>query len=198
MKRAFTIAGRLSPDHQKEFIEYILSKVSNEENTIDLEPIGKKVGFSEREASSLAAAVISMVGLLSETKSSAEEFLEAARGKLYEEADRPAATFITNAVAARRKQLEASLERGSIAAETLPSFAGLDVSVDLRFKFDKEELKDAAPVAIIRISTDSRPEIWFQVSRADLAMILERLNQVSKQMDIVQDRFAGDRLSTLK
>ena len=59
----------------------------------------------------------------------------------------------------------------------------LGVSVDLRIRFEKDQIKDGVSVAIVHIDTDSKPEIWFQMSRGEVDYFLQKLSETAAQMD---------------
>jgi hypothetical protein len=62
--------------------------------------------------------------------------------------------------------------------------------VDFRFKFDKDnEIETGVPVAIVHIDTDARPELFLQMSRSDVEMMIEKLNIVLKQMSTATRAF---------
>ena len=108
IRRGFAVASGMSPDMRKRFVEEILKKVGKGDNAIDIGSIAKGVNLPEREAAGLATAVITIVGMLSECKEFVDEFLEAAKGKLFDERDRDSALLIANLVGSQRTFLEIS------------------------------------------------------------------------------------------
>jgi hypothetical protein len=84
------------------------------------------------------------------------------------------------------------MERRSLAMQTLPSLTSFDVSVDLRFKFDKDEIADRVAVALVHIGTDVTEEMWLQLSRGDIDMILQSLTETLRRMDAVE-KFCAQR-----
>jgi len=74
-----------------------------------------------------------------------------------------------------------------LAAQTLPSLDTFDISVDLRLRFKDEQIQDAVSVAVVHLDTDAtNRELWFQMTRGDVELVIEKLNSTLKQMDTAE------------
>ena len=70
----------------------------------------------------------------------------------------------------------------------LPSLAEFEVTVDLRIRVENGEVQDFVPVALAHIDTDAyNNEFWFQLSRADIDILLQKLTNCAREMDLGEE-----------
>ncbi|MBB4391776.1 hypothetical protein [Bradyrhizobium sp. ERR14] len=158
---------------------------------LDRDWLDSTVSISRIEASAILAALSVSVGVLSQTEGTPEDFVQAARGKLFDDSAIRAAQEAASIIASERPRISDTIERRTLSAQTLPALESFDVSVDFRFGFDKNnEIKSGVPVALVHVDTDARAELFLQMSRSDVEMLVEKLNTVLKQMDAAVKAFA--------
>jgi hypothetical protein len=74
-----------------------------------------------------------------------------------------------------------------LAGEVLPSFARLDIAVDIRVQIAEGRVEYTVPGAIVRIDTDSdQAELVLQLSRGDLEDVIQKLSEGLENMKIAE------------
>lgn len=192
-RSGFSVANSVSEEMLRSGVLSFTSTLDRGGSTFDPEPFEKIFGTSKRDSGTLVSAISVVVGLLTQTRVSADDFVRAAVGKLFEEKDAPAAARIARIVNEDRDRLDKTIERRYLAAQTLPSLNSFDVSVDLRLQFDGSEVREGVPVAVVYIATDGNPELWLQLTQADVALIVEKLGSISQQMNSAAELFSRSR-----
>ena len=80
------------------------------------------------------------------------------------------------------------MARTRLANAVLPSLARFDVTVDLRIRFENGQAREFVPVALAHIDTDAdNTEFWFQLTRADITILLEKLNTCAREMELGEE-----------
>ncbi|EIM26012.1 HCaRG protein [Microvirga lotononidis] len=192
VRRGFAIASSLSPQQREQFYSDLFEALESGVSFVDLKVVAEAADLTRSQAADLVSAVSSVIGLISETEVTAEEFVEVARGRLFDEEQTDLVTALARAVTDRRSPLSSSLERNSLANETLPSLRAFDVTVDLRPRFAGDQIVDAVAVGLLHVDTDSEPEIWLQVSRGDIERMRNALDRAQKQMASAEELFRKD------
>jgi hypothetical protein len=142
------------------------------------------------EASTLLTTLSVPVAFLSQYRDGIEEFLAAARGKLFEESLLPTAREVADIISQDRARISTALTRRALSVETLPALEAFNVSVDYRFRFNKDnEIEIGVPVAIVHVDTDTDARLFLQMSTGDVEMLIGKLDKVLKQMAAATERF---------
>ncbi|WP_316159816.1 hypothetical protein [Bradyrhizobium sp. SZCCHNRI20481] len=150
---------------------------------LDRDWLEATVSISRIDASAVLAALSVAVGVLSQTDGGPHDFVQAGRGKLFEDAAIDAVQEVATIIASEKPRISDTIERRTLSAQTLPALERFDVSVDFRFGFDKNnEIKSGVPVALVHVDTDAQAELFLQMSRADIEMLVDKLGTVLKQM----------------
>ena len=156
----------------------------------DTELLAKEIpSLTHRGDAGRAVTALSITfALLTQNQVSSAEFVQAGTGKIFDGDGEATASSIANVVIARRATLARAMERSRLANAVLPSLARFDVSVDLRFRFEDGRAQESVPVALAHIDTDSdNTEIWFQMSRADVDTMIEKLRNTAAEMDAAEE-----------
>ena len=133
----------------------------------------------------LTAALSFAVGLLTDTDVSAAEFVDVARGKHFDPVDEGSTLAIATAIVTQRQGLNESIGRKRLAISVLPYLTEFEVTVDVRFRFEDNKPTESVSIAIVHIDTDSTTqEIWFQLTRADIESIQQKLTRALEQMAV--------------
>jgi hypothetical protein len=140
-----------------------------------------------RDAERLASAYSIIIGLLSESEASAEQFAEAARNKLFNEEDELTAFTIATLACEHRDELKAGIERAQLAGAVLPSLIRFELEVDFRVRVSEGTIKTGVPIAVVHIDTDATAqEMWLQLSRGDVEDMIKKLNDTLESMNVAE------------
>jgi hypothetical protein len=147
-------------------------------------PIAK---VSERESEQLAFAYSLLIGLLLETNATADDVVNAGKGRLFEPAQEVTGKSIVDAIYASREEIKATVDRAQLAGEVLPSLYSLDIAVDMRIRVSEGELKTFVPVAVVHLDTDiTGLEVWFQLSRGEVEEMVHKLSRCLEDMKLAE------------
>jgi hypothetical protein len=183
IRRGFDVFSRLPDSTRSSAVLKFLDSFEQSSENLESNWLDQITTIAPNDSNALLTALSVAVGTLSQTSVSAEEFLVAGRGKLFDEVQAPIALEIARIIVRERPRLEQTIARRTLSAETLPALDRFDVSVDFRFRFGKDNaIVAGVPVAIVHIDTDAPPELFFQMSRGDVEMVVDKLNIVLKQM----------------
>jgi hypothetical protein len=136
-------------------------------------------GLGKAESGQISTAYTVAMGLLGESVATADDFVEAARGKLFDPEDEGSARAIAGAICDLRGDIKVVLASAELAGSVLPSFMSLDTSLDVRMKFADGKLLTAAPVVVAYLDTDANgEEIWFQMTKGDIEGLVKQFNVI--------------------
>jgi len=190
IRRGFEISSRLSESERRSAVLKFLDSFERSGENLESDWLDKIATITPNDANALLTALSVAVGILSQTDDGAEDFLLAGRGKLFDEATAPPTREIATLITGERPRLTQTIARRTLSAETLPALDRFDVSVDFRFRFDKDDtIVTGVPVAIVHIDTDAPPELFLQMSRGDVEMVIDKLNTVLRQMAVAAKAF---------
>jgi hypothetical protein len=190
-RQGFEILRGLSEADRSKAVELMFSSLEKGgSGGLDTELLAKEIPSLTRrgDAGRAVTALSIAVALLTQHEVSSAEFVEAGTGKIFDANGEATASSIANVVIARRATLARAMERSRLANAVLPSLVRFDVSVDLRIRFQDGRAQESVPVALAHIDTDSdNNEIWFQMSRADVDTMMEKLQNTAAEMDSAED-----------
>jgi len=116
------------------------------------------------------------------------DFVQAGSGNIFEAGCEPTASAIADFVISKRAALDKAMARRRLANAVLPSLAVFEVTVDLRIRFEEGKVQEFVPVALAHIDTDAdNTELWLQLSRADIMVIIDKLNKCMNEMALAED-----------
>jgi hypothetical protein len=181
---AFSIASTLADDVREKVLAELIESLRSGRRIFDGNQFIAATGLGERDAEQLASALSLVIGLISESSATPDEFVVAGRGRLFDAADEPVAKSIAISICDRRTEISEVVERAQLVASVLPSLAAFDIAVDLRLRFVDGTLRSSVPACVVRISTDTNSqEIWLQMSRGDLQDLIAKLTTALGDMD---------------
>lgn len=185
-RQGFQIINSLSETDRAKAIELMFSSLERGGGSIDIERLSNEIPrLTRRDAGHVMAALSFSFAFLTQNEVTPAEFVEAGRGNLFDAGDELTASAIADIVISRRATLDKAMARNRLASAVLPSLAQFDVTVDLRIRFENEKPQEFVPVALAHIDTDTdNTEFWFQLSRADINMLLEKLTKCAREMDL--------------
>jgi hypothetical protein len=186
-RAGFALASSIPEDIRARVIELFVSSMARGLSaSVDIEEIAKIAHLDNADAAELLLAVAAAFTILSQSETTPEEFAQRASGTLFAESEASTARSIAREMTKQRAGLPQIFRRGQLANATLPSMRGFHSSVDLRLGFKEDKLEAGVPVALIHISTDGTPEIWFQMTRGDVERMIKNLQRIEKRMEVAE------------
>jgi hypothetical protein len=187
--QGFEIINDLSETDRVKAVDLMFSAFEQGRGSIDTELLSNGIpSLPRRDAGRVMTALSFSFALLTQNAVTAAEFVQAGSGNIFDTACEPTALAIADIVISRRAALDKAMARNQLASAVLPSLDRFDVTVDLRIRFENEKAQEFVPVALAHIDTDAdNTEFWFQLSRADIAMLLEKLNKCLREMELGEE-----------
>jgi hypothetical protein len=191
-RQGFEVVHGLSDVDRQRAVDEMLTSLEKGSPAFDTEPLSNIIPtLTRRDAGRLATALSISLALLTQNSVSAGEFVQAARGTIFEPASEAAAHAIADLVISQREKLAKAMARNRLANVVLPSVSDFSVTVDIRLQFTNDKVDAFVPVAIVAMDTDGENNrLWCQLSRADVDMILEKLRNAANQMDLAEKMMA--------
>jgi hypothetical protein len=188
-RQGFEIVNGLSETDRAKAIELMFSSFELGGGSIDTELLSNEIlSLTRRDAGRVMTALSFSFALLTQNAVTAAEFVQAGSGNIFDTRCEPTASAIADIVISRRATLDKAMARNRLANAVLPSLSQFDVTVDLRIRFENGKAQEFVPVALAHIDTDAdNTEIWFQLSRADITMLLQKLNTCAHEMELGEE-----------
>jgi hypothetical protein len=188
-RQGFAIAGALSETQKAKAVDFVLDQFRKGGGQFDSSgDLPAEVDLPRTDRVRLTAALSITIGLLTDTEVSAAEFVDVARGKLFDPVNEESTHAIATAIVDQRHGLSESLSRRRLAVSILPHLTEFEVTVDVRIQFDDDKPTESVSVAIVHIDTDStNQEIWLQLTRLDIENIQRRLTRALDQMTVSEE-----------
>jgi hypothetical protein len=183
-RQGFEVALGLSDVDRQRAIDLMVASVARSSAGFDTEPLAIAIThLTPSDAGRLATALSIVIALLTENVASTAEFIQAARGHLFEPSSELAAHTVADLIISQRAEVTASMARKRLANVVLPSLTYFDVTVDVRLQFVNDKVDEYVPVAMMSIDTDGENNrLWCQLTLADVEMIVQRLQDAARQM----------------
>jgi hypothetical protein len=121
----FSVASKLSEEVRKQVLQSMIVSLKGGTRRVGGSNLPTVTGLGVRDSERLASAFSLMIGLLSESTATPEDFLSVAKGVLFLPEDEPAASAIANSICAQRQEINAGVQRAQLAGEVLPSFSAI-------------------------------------------------------------------------
>jgi hypothetical protein len=187
-RQGFEVVHGLADVDRQRAVDLMLGSLEKGSAAFDTEPLSNIIPtLTRRDAGRLATALSISLALLTQNLVSAGEFVQAARGTIFEPTSEEAAHAIADFVISQRERLAKAMARNRLANVVLPSLSDFSITVDLRLQFTNDKVDTFVPVAIVNMDTDGENNrLWCQLSRADVDMILETLRNAANQMDLAE------------
>ncbi|MGY2808686.1 hypothetical protein [Bradyrhizobium sp. USDA 4506] len=151
----FSSAASLPEEARRHVLAEMISNFQRGTRRLDSSNLRKITGLSENGADQLATVYSLVIGLLSETTATPDEFIVAAENKVFLEKDRSVAKSIATEVCNARPKIQETVARTRLAGEVLPSLSTFDLSIDVRVRVENGAIGIAVPVAVVHIDTDA-------------------------------------------
>ncbi|BAL77072.1 putative methylase/helicase [Bradyrhizobium cosmicum] len=186
-RNGFAATAGLDEKKRSEVLAQLIERFKSGGRRIDGEEIAELAGLSKRDADSVAGAYTIVIGLLSESKATPEDFIEAAKDVFVPPEYADVAIWMARSVCADRDAITSVVERTALTSAVLPSLMLFNTAIDLRLRIVDGKVQAAAPVVLVHLDTDGEgQEIWFQMASADVQMVIKRLNKALDDMKIAE------------
>jgi hypothetical protein len=190
-RQGFAIASALSETNRQKAVELILASLQKRGASFDTESVSTAINLPRRDAGRVMTALSITLGLLTNNVASPEEFVQAGRGTIFDAASEPTVRAVADLIISQRPTFEKAMARYQLSDVVLPSLAEFDVAVDLRVRFNNAQAEDFVAVAVVHIDTDgNNQEVWCQLSKADIDMILQKLGKAAREMELAEGLLA--------
>jgi hypothetical protein len=184
----FSSAASLSDQKRREVLAEMISNFQRGTRRLDSSNLREITGLSSNIAEQVASVYSLVIGLLTETTATPDDFVEAATGTIFLEKDRGTARSIAGEVYDERSEISKTVARTQLAGEVLPSLYTFDVAVDLRVRVENKAIVTSVPVAVLHIDTDAEDhEIWVQLTKGDIDNIIRTLTKALEDMQVAED-----------
>jgi hypothetical protein len=188
----FSSAAALPEATRRKVLSEMISNFQRGTRRLDSSNLRQITGLPTKVAEQVASVYSLVIGLLTETTATPEEFLEAAANKVFVEPDRAAAKSIATAVCDARAEILSTVLRTQLAGEVLPSLYTFDVAVDVRVRVEDGSVVTSVPVAVLHIDTDAENhEIWLQLTKGDIDNLIRTLTTTLSDMQVAEDLVSG-------
>jgi hypothetical protein len=182
----FAAASTLSKETLNLVLNSVIEDIKRGTRNVDGAALKPLTNLSERESNQLASVFSLVIGLLSESEATPEDFVSAAKGKLFHSEHETTALAVAVSICASRSAIGSAIERAQLAGSVLPSLDIFDIAVDMRLRVVDGELKTAVPVAVLRLNSDAGDDFWLQLTKGDVEDIIRKLSKSLEDMKFAE------------
>jgi hypothetical protein len=185
--QGFVSASKLSEETRRLVLAEVIASFKRGTRRLDGAALRPLTKLNDREVEQLASVYSLVIGLLSESSATTEDFIASAKGILFLPEQESTAQLIAASVCASRQEIRLTVDRAQLAGEILPSLFVFDIAVDIRIRVVDGEVKTFVPVAIVHLDTDAdSEEVWFQMSRGDVEDTISKLTNALDDMKLAE------------
>lgn len=194
MTRGFGALGSLTKDQLDLLSKRIAENVSTAAD-IDVATLAKGLGIPQDSAAAIVSAATLLVALITTRNEPAQDVINELVDAGLVSSDGTAAAVQLAALLDRdREGLKRSVQLGSLATQTLPSFRSLFTSIDLRLGFKAGSVELVVPTVVAHLVTDDNgSDSFFQLSKADVAKLIEQLSRIAADIEAAEAWSTGAR-----
>jgi len=186
-KSAFALTASLPEDVRKRLFDGIISEFERGQRRIDGAEVATITGLTSSDADQAAAVYSLIIGLLAESNASPAEFVEASKGFIFDPEHEQTVLAIATAICSHRDQIAATIKLARLSGAVLPSFAQLEIAIDVRLSIVGGSVETAVPVAVVHLDTDAdHQEAWFQMTIADVEKVTEKFTKALGDLKVAQ------------
>lgn len=180
-----------------EIIDKISAQALSETSeALDLNPdrFAADTNLDTKDAQGLVPALPALLALIAARQEDAESFVDGlVESKLLEPVGRVQALRLVRPLVSARPALITAMQETQLARETIPSFNGMSISVDLRLGFEGSEVATSIPISLVYLKTDvEEKDVYFQATIADIRYLISNLTDALHQLEAAR-RWAGVR-----
>ncbi|HLW90272.1 MAG TPA: hypothetical protein VKS78_03080, partial [Roseiarcus sp.] len=153
-EKAFAAAASVPEETRRLIFNEVVENLKRGNRRLDGSVLGPLTHLSEREAERLASVYSVVIGLLSESSATPEDFVAHAKGVLFAPAQEDIAKLIATSVCEARPGIRGIVDRAQLAGEVLPSLYSFDIAIDVRVRVVDGKVQTFIPVAVMHIDSD--------------------------------------------
>jgi len=183
----FTAIASLADEARNAALKMLLDALKRGQHRVDGSALRSISELSQRDAEKVASTYLLVVGLLTDSAATPEDFALVARGKLFREENERAALSLAQSICSQRDEISRAVQRAQLGGAVLPSLRKFEIATDVRLKISDGAVKNGVPVIVAHIDTDAdRQELWVQLSQRDVEEIIRKMNECLKDMAIAE------------
>ncbi|WP_158812509.1 hypothetical protein [Methylocapsa sp. S129] len=183
----FAVAALLTNEIRKLVLAEVIDNLKRGSRNLSGSALRGITKLSERDNEQLASVYSVIIGLLSESSATPDDFVAAAKGILFTPPHEDIAKSIADSICSAQSEIADMVGRAQLAGEVLPSLAAFDIVVDVRIRVIDGEIKTSIPVAILHVDTDAADqELWVQLSRGDIEETIRKLSKCVADMQLAE------------
>ena len=189
LKKGFSVVARLYPKYAE-----VLPSIAVESVVSGAEPepsdVGAKLGINLDDARALLGAISFLAVIASAgEKDAVPQTMDAlVSAQMLEKDSQGPITSLLTVLQSERTRVSGAVRRSALSSRLLPSLTDLELMIDVRVEFEKDQVGLAVPVLLVHVDTDAaHEELWFQMNKRqvekavdDLKQALARLEQAEK------------------
>jgi hypothetical protein len=161
----------------------------------EVSDVSIKFGLDQAEARSLLGA-INFLGVILSAPGEQEDESKMSDGMLAAEIISKDAQVtvvsLLNELQRERSTVAGAFRRAALAHRLLPTLIDLELMVDVRMDFDKDQIALAVPVVLMHIDTDAADqEIWLQMNKGQLHKAIEDLKKTLARLEAAERWIQG-------
>ena len=194
MKRGFRLLSTLGSEHYGKLIRTAGANLQSGHLAGQVVPeLASAINTTKDDSLALLAVASLVVSVFTQRTETPDQFVKAAEeaGVLEAEAV-PAVLAFCKTVLDDRDTLAVTVERARIGIEVLPSFEGLSATTDVRLGFKDGRVDLAVPVVVALLRTDSSKNLWFQLTKEQLQMLISKLQDAMRNVELAEQWISGD------
>ncbi|HLZ11775.1 MAG TPA: hypothetical protein VKP58_04250 [Candidatus Acidoferrum sp.] len=190
LRRGFSVVAKLPESAYSAILETVLTNAGRQSRAEE-EQLAKDLNISVDEATSAVVSLAMFSALASTGKETVEQVLQGLLDSgLVSTAEKPALLRILPKVTQIKPELSKAVATRRLTDAVLPSFDDFEAVVDIRIG-DQEKGGFAVPMAVALLDTDARDQkVWFQMTKQDVEILIEKLNQVLKRLKEAEELIA--------
>ena len=190
----FAEAGRLPDETRALVLQALIDGIRRGRRRVTGKVlIGQKglEAITPRGAERLTSVYSLVIGLLSETTVTPDDFATTASGVLFKPDNELVARSIASAICTRRAEIDEVVARAQLLGAVLPSLEKFNIEVDIRVRMADGKIKVGAPVLVAQVDT-SQPKNSFalQLTRADAEDLQRSLTKALEDLQAAEQNLA--------
>lgn len=182
-RQGLSVIASLNQAQFATFVELVqLNFLSSSDD--DTEEMRQKLSLSERQASAATLVGALAIGLVTSGEDTERSIEVATTAQVVTPETAGLFRSLMEALQPQKQTLSETIQSAELASETLPSFNGLDLTLDLRLGFEGSAIKGAVPVVLAHLRTDVRDaRVFFQIQKRDIVGLISQLEKILRQVE---------------
>ena len=184
-KAGFSVSSKkISADRRRELFLKFTDELAQGRNPQPSD-VADVTDITVRDANLVVLAFSLLFGISVEIDASASEVLQHS-ASLYEPEDVETVRDLIEVLTAHRKDLKRTLGEARLAGAVVPSLSEISLVVDLRVRFEGNDVAVTVPIVLANIETDSDSRLLLQLTEADVSDLIGRLEEAKSRLALLR------------